>query len=247
MQPITPAGLDLLRSSLTDNNLVFLDGFHAVKHAARFGADIGLVACANEAKLQELADALAPDIAGELTSMAKAIDKKDVKKVGEMRSHWTGVWGVAARPTYTVEDILASPAPIVLLENPQNGGNIGACIRVAAAANVGGVLLTGGADPWEPAVIRGAAGLQFAVPVANLETLEGLTRPIVAIDPEGDDIATATMPDQPILAFGTEREGLSDQLKTMATTRVQLPMKEGVSSVNLAVAVGIVLYSQALR
>jgi TrmH family RNA methyltransferase len=246
MQPITPAGLELLRSSLTNNELVFLDGFHAVKHAARFGADIGLVACANEAKLTELADSLAPDIAGELTSMAKAIDKKDVKKIGEMRSHWTGVWGVAARPEYTVEDILASPGPIVLLENPQNGGNIGACIRVAAAANAGGVLITGGANIWDPAVIRGAAGLQFAVPVANLESLSDITRPIVAIDPEGDDISTAAMPDQPVLAFGTEREGLSDQLKELAASRISLPMKDGVSSVNLAVAVGIVLYSQGL-
>lgn len=247
MQPITPADLDLLRSSLTDSNLVFLDGFHAVKHAARFGADIGLVACANEAKLTELADSLAPDIAGELSGMAKAIDKKDVKKIGEMRSHWTGVWGVAKRPDYTAEAILASSGPVVLLENPQNGGNIGACIRVAAAADVGGVLITGGANLWEPAVIRGAAGLQFAVPVANLESLAGLTRPIVALDPDGDDIAEATLPDQPILAFGTEREGLSAELTALANSRVRLPMKEGVSSVNLAVAVGIVLYSAALR
>jgi TrmH family RNA methyltransferase len=246
---MTPADLELLRSSLINKDLVFLDGFHAVKHAARFGADIGLVACANEAKLQELAGALAPDIAGELTNMAKAIDKKDVKKIGEMRSHWTGVWGVAARPKYTVEGILYSPGPVVLLENPQNGGNIGACIRVAAAASAAGVLIVGGADPWEPAVIRGAAGLQFAIPIANLESLASLTnatRPIIAIDPEGADIASASIPNQPILAFGTEREGLSDQLTALANTGVRLPMKEGVSSVNLAVAVGIVLYSQAL-
>ena len=246
MQPISPADLDLLRSSLTNNELVFLDGFHAVKHAARFGADIGLVACANEAKLQELSGALAPDIAGELTAMAKSIDKKDVRKIGEMRSHWTGVWGVARRPEYTADEILKTSSPIILLEIPQNGGNIGACIRVAAAANAGGVLLTGNANPWEPAVIRGAAGLQFAIPVATLESLTNLSRPIIAIDPEGDDIATATIPAQPILAFGTEREGLSDQLKRMASTHVKLPMREGVSSVNLSVAVGIVLYSQAL-
>jgi RNA methyltransferase, TrmH family len=247
MQPITPDDLDLLRSSLTDDTLVFLDGFHAVKHALRFDAEVGLVACANEAKLDELADALAPDLAGELKGAAMAIDKRDVKKIGEMRSHWTGVWGVARRPKYTVEGILGAPGPVVLLENPQNGGNIGACIRVAAAASAGGVLLTGNADPWEPAVIRGAAGLQFAVPVANVESLAALDRPIVAIDPDGDDIGAATFPDQPILAFGTEREGLSAELTSMATTRVRLPMRAGVSSVNLSVAVGIVLYSQALR
>ena len=246
MEPISTYELDLLRSSLINDDLVFLDGFHAVKHAARFGANIPLLVCANEARLQELTDSLAPDLAHELTGAAKAIEKKDVKKISELRSHWTGVWGVARRPRYTVEGILESSKPIVLLENPQNEGNIGACIRVAAAADAGGVLLTGDSSPWNPAVIRGAAGLQFAIPVVRLETLEGIEHPIVAIDPEGDDIGSAAIPAKPILAFGTEREGLSDPLKQMAALSVRLPMKAGVSSVNLAVAVGIVLYSQAI-
>ena len=45
-------------------------------------------------------------------------------------------------------------------------GNMGACVRVAAAADAAGVLTTGGNDPWHPDALRGAAGLHFALPVA---------------------------------------------------------------------------------
>ena len=45
-----------------------------------------------------------------------------------------------------------------------------------------------------------------------------------------------------VLAFGTERDGLSDQLLAMADARVALPMRPGVSSLNLATAVSAVLY-----
>ena len=48
----------------------------------------------------------------------------------------TGVVAIARRPRVDVEAVLADPgpAPAVLLERPKNMGNIGACIRVAAAA-----------------------------------------------------------------------------------------------------------------
>jgi TrmH family RNA methyltransferase len=46
-----------------------------------------------------------------------------------------------------------------------------------------------------------------------------------------------------VLAFGTERDGLSDELLAQADARVALPMRPGVSSLNLATAVSAVLYS----
>ena len=42
-------------------------------------------------------------------------------------------------------------------------------------------------DPYSPAAVRGAAGLQFAVPVAAIDTLPDTDRPLVALDPEGID------------------------------------------------------------
>jgi TrmH family RNA methyltransferase len=95
------------------------------------------------------------------------------------------------------------------------------------------------ADPWHPVAIRGAAGLQFALPVAQVEDVPG-GRPLIAIDPDGEERAA---PRDAILAFGSERHGLSEDLRRRAAASIRIPMRPGVSSLNLATAVAAVLYA----
>ena len=100
----------------------------------------------------------------------------------------TGVVAIARRPAVDLAKALADerPSPVVLLEDPRTMGNMGACVRVAAAADAAGVLTTGSNDPWHPDALRGAAGLHFALPVAAIEALPAGDRPLVAVDPEGE-------------------------------------------------------------
>jgi TrmH family RNA methyltransferase len=131
----------------------------------------------------------------------------------------------------------------VLLEAPARLGNIGAVVRVAAAAGAAAVLTTGPHDPWHPAALRGSAGLHFALPVAQIEALPpGGARPLWAIDPDGEPVRPGTIPDRAILAFGSERRGLSAALLAAADRRVAIPMRAGVSSLNLGSAVAVILY-----
>ena len=60
-------------------------------------------------------------------------------------------------------------------------------------------------------------------------------------------LAADTLDPRAILAFGTERDGLSDALLAGAEQRVRLPMRAGVSSLNLATAVAAVLYGGYFR
>jgi len=121
-------------------------------------------------------------------------------------------------------------------------------VRVAAAAGARGVLTTGLHDPWHPDALRGAAGLHFALPVVRLDGLDGLAAaaPLVAMHPEGDPLRPGALPAGAILAFGTEREGLSDELLDRADLQLTLPMRPGVSSLNLATAVAATLYAWRL-
>ena len=141
-----------------------------------------------------------------------------------------------------------APAPVVLLEQPRNMGNIGACVRVAAAAGAGALLSTGENDPWFPDAVRGGAGLQFALPVAKVEGIEpgGGERPLLAVDPEGEPLAIGALPPRALLAFGTERDGVSTSLLERAEARVAIPMRPGVSSLNLATSVAVVLFALRL-
>jgi TrmH family RNA methyltransferase len=159
------------------------------------------------------------------------------------------VVAIARRPAVDLAALLADPrpAPLVLLEDPRTLGNMGACVRVAAAADAAGVLSTGGNDPWHPDALRGAAGLHYALPVAAIDSLPVPgDRPLVAIDPGGEELRPAELSPRAILAFGTERYGLSEALLERADARLGIPMREGVSSLNLATSVAAVLFSARL-
>jgi TrmH family RNA methyltransferase len=157
------------------------------------------------------------------------------------------VVAVARRPVQTrPEVVLAGPGHVVLLEDPRHLGNLGAVVRVAAAAGAAGVLTTGRQNPWHPDALRGSAGLHFAVPVHRIRRLTTGGRDLVALDPGADPFIPASLPAAAVLAFGAERSGLSDEIRALATHRVALPMERGVSSLNLATAVAATLYALKL-
>lgn len=224
-----------------------LEGFHALKHALRFGAEVLEAVAARPEELARLATDLAPDLAGSLAERITPVDAELLARLVPYAPR-TGVVAIARRPAVDVAATLAGgrPAPVVLLEDPRTMGNMGACVRVAAAADAAAVLTTGGNDPWHPEALRGAAGLHFALPVAQLEALPDGDRPLVAIDPEGEGADLSTIAPRAILAFGTERYGLSEELLERADARLAIPMREGVSSLNLATAVAAVLFARRL-
>jgi RNA methyltransferase, TrmH family len=162
------------------------------------------------------------------------------------RPHPTRVAALAVRPSReaNLETLRRTPraAPVVVLDNPRNLGNAGAVIRLAAGFGATGVGTTGTLDPWHPTVVRGGAGLHFATAVERLTAAELPQGPLFALDPEGDDIRAVKLPDDAVLAFGSERSGLSSEIRARADHLVALPMRPQVSSYNLATSVAMTLY-----
>jgi TrmH family RNA methyltransferase len=216
--------------------LVVLEGFHAIKHALRFGAELLGAWTAEPDALEDLRQRLAADV----EIPVEVVDTAALKAVVPRGQ----VVAVARRPAQPDPDtVLAGPGHVVLLEDPRHLGNLGAAVRVAAAAGAAGVLTIGRQNPWHPDALRGSAGLHFAVPVHRLRTVRTQGRPLIALDPQGEPLAPAAFPRAAVLAFGAERDGLSDELLAQAQRRVALPMTPGVSSLNLATAVAATLYA----
>jgi TrmH family RNA methyltransferase len=238
------------RSARRDPALTVLEGFHALKHALRFGAEVEAAVATDPAELEGLAADLAPDLAGRFEAVVGTVDPEVLAGLVPQAPR-TGVVAIARRKRADLAAALADPraAPVVLLEQPRNMGNLGACVRVAAAADAAALLTIGENDPWHPDAVRGAAGLHYALPVvAAVERApreEG--RPLLALDPEGEEIDPAAIPPRAVLAFGTERHGLSEELLAAADGRIALPMRAGVSSLNLATSVAAVLYAIRLQ
>jgi TrmH family RNA methyltransferase len=235
------------RKARRDPELTVLEGFHPLKHALRFGAEVREALALDPDGLEELARSLAPDLAGRFRARVGPTDAETLAELVPMVPR-TGVVAIARRPVLDLAATLADPrhAPVVLLEQPRNMGNIGACIRVAAAADAAAVLTTGENDPWYPDAVRGSAGLHFALPVAAVDALPESGRPLLAVDPEGERLRPGELPPRAVLAFGTERDGVSDELLERAQARVAIPMREGVSSLNLATSVAVLLFAGRL-
>jgi RNA methyltransferase, TrmH family len=233
------AAVAAVAAARRDPGRVVLEGVHALKHAIRFGAAIEVIVSADVPAMERLLAEMAPDVV------------LPVRPVALTPGAWGGVVGrdlpspalaVARRPATDAAAVLAAHGRIVVLEDPRHLGNLGAVVRVSAAAAAGGVLVVGAADPWHPTAVRAAAGLQFALPVARAGRLAETDRPVIALDAHGD--AATTLPGDALLLVGTERGGLSKALRARADRTVAIPMRDGVSSLNLATAVAVALYTR---
>ncbi|MEM8950422.1 MAG: TrmH family RNA methyltransferase [Pseudomonadota bacterium] len=221
---------------------------HALKHALRFEATIDAVYTDDLEALVDLAGTLAPDIADRLDGLAEPLPA-DVFASLAPKPPETGVLAIARRPSIDPDVFLGvtRKTPAVWLEDPAHFGNIGAVVRVAAAAGASAVFSSGRHDPWDPAALRGSAGLHFALPVIGMQGLPKQSGPLIAIDPDGERLQPSTIPAGALLAFGSERHGLSPDILGAADQRLALPMRPLVSSLNLATAVAAVLYAWRLE
>src|SRR5205807_3418803 len=116
---------DVSRARRT-RGLVVLEGFHAIKHAVRFGGEILGTWTADSHELESLRERLAPDV-----HFPVEVVNLDALKAVVSRAQ---VVAVARRPVQPDPDaVLAGPGHVVLLEDPRHLGNLGAVVRVAAA------------------------------------------------------------------------------------------------------------------
>ena len=207
-----------------------LEGFHCVKHALRFAPGLVRdVRVRSLAQARALAERLAPDVLDAL------LERAEVTEV----THHTGVEATGLLPGPDLSALRSRTSPLVLLDAPRSPGNAGAVIRVAAAAGCSGVAFTGPLDPWHPTVLRGSAGLHYALPVLRV-TAADVVGPVVVLDADGDP--SAALPADAVLVVGSERSGVGGELRARADVVLALPMQPGVSSLNLATSVAAALY-----
>lgn len=222
---------------------VLLEGVHALKHALRFGADVQVVVTADRDGLEQLLRELAPDVLPLVRERLTVVSDTRWAQLTP-RDLPSPALAVAATPRWSLEELWAARGRVVVLDRPRHLGNLGAAVRVAAAADAAGVIVIGDADPWHPTVVRGSAGLGFALPVMRLDALPAVPgRPLVALDPQGEPLHAAPLADDAVLLVGTERAGLDPRLRQLADETRSIEMRSGVSSLNLATAVAVALYA----
>ncbi|MCL2736750.1 MAG: TrmH family RNA methyltransferase [Propionibacteriaceae bacterium] len=236
-------------------SVVALEGLHALKHAVRFGAVVTDILTDDLDAAMTTADQVAPDLRALLEEQATVVPVRAFRERARGPVH-THVLAYAHPPQWRLADALpTADRPTILLDDPRNSKNLGAVVRVAAAAGAAGVLANGDVDFCDTAAVRGAAGLQWAVPCQSTPTLisdlAGYRSPLtdhrpgftlVGLDADGTPFDPSQHTGPTMFAFGSERSGLSDEVRQACDAIVSLPMAPLVSSLNLATTVSAVLY-----
>lgn len=142
---------------------------------------------------------------------------------------------------------------IVAMDGVQDPGNVGTILRTADAAGFDGALLSCAcADLYGAKTLRATMGSVFRVPVrrmddlpAALEEMKARGYAIVATELGGADFYAHCPHEKAVLVIGSEGNGVSGEVRAVATHHLALPMRGGAESLNAAVAAGIMIYEMA--
>ncbi len=138
---------------------------------------------------------------------------------------------------------------VLLLEEIQDPGNLGAILRTAAAAGVSMVVCSKGCtDVWSPKCLRGGQGAHFVLSIVeNIDLVDfanSFTGQILATSMNGVSIYNLDLTKPTALIIGNEGAGVSAALMHAATQKVSIPMQNNVESLNAAVAAGVCMYER---
>ncbi|MBN1428274.1 MAG: RNA methyltransferase [Anaerolineae bacterium] len=146
---------------------------------------------------------------------------------------------------------LAPPAELtfaLVIDAVSDPGNMGAIMRVAAAAAVPVMLVTTGTvDLTNPKVVRSAMGAHFRLPVQMLswEGVAGrLTDHVIFIaeSRHGAPYYQVDWSQPSALIVSDEAHGPSPEALQLAHARVTIPMPGGMESLNVAIASSILIF-----
>ncbi|MEP7212174.1 MAG: RNA methyltransferase [Acidobacteriota bacterium] len=140
---------------------------------------------------------------------------------------------------------------VIFLEKVNNPANLGAVIRTAEAAGAAGLIISeGSADPYSPKSLRASMGSAFRLPMmtgTELNEVQAWSKACGLISTAADISAsnshTRTDWGMPrLLVLGSEAHGLDAAVIDQMDELTSIEMDNGVESLNLAVASGIILF-----
>jgi RNA methyltransferase, TrmH family len=145
---------------------------------------------------------------------------------------------------------------VLVLEDIQDPGNVGALIRSAAAFDFDGVVLSEkSADPFGPKAVQASAGSVLSVWLRRTKDCREMIMALVqtgycciAADVNGTEPLQPVHADKLMLIVGNEGNGISKETLSCAQRVVKIPMNgKKVESLNAATSGGLCMYVLSSR
>jgi 23S rRNA (guanosine2251-2'-O)-methyltransferase len=229
-------------------------GIHAVREALRAGREMDRVLVKRGASSGALGE-----LAGELRQKGIPVQQVPVEKLNRItRRNHQGVIALLSMISYAdVTTLLPAiyesgeDPLILLLDGVSDVRNFGAIARSAECAGVHAIVIPeSGSAAVNPDAIKTSAGALHRIPVCRHRDLEDVLRFLresglrvfAATEKAGTSLYDADLRGPAALVMGSEGTGISHALLKTADQLVSIPMKGTISSLNVSVAAGVLLF-----
>lgn len=191
----------------------------------------------------------------------QAVAKASIKKFSvsnqafrrmSVREDPQGLGALVRIPERRLEDLDVGPQSLfVVLEAPKDPGNIGTVVRTVDCVGGRGIILLGnGADPYDSKSVRASMGSLFGLPVVSGVEVskfsawaKEVNMNLIGTSAKADLCYQEVSYNRPIsFLFGSEKTGMSKDLREVSHKIVQIPIFGTATSLNLASAVAVMVY-----
>ncbi len=227
-----------------ESSLLLVEGIHHVGEAVEAGWDVESVLYAPDL----LTSKFAHDLFARLNFLPQPVTQQVMESLTD-KENPQGILAIVRQKKTRLNE-LQEVTRAVALVSPQDPGNVGTILRTMDAVGADIMfLLEGGVELYHPAVVRSSMGTLFwkQVVQTSFEQFVQWARAgkyqLIGTSARGDVDYQKLVPKNPwVLVLGNEQKGLSAEQISACDFTVSLPMKGRISSLNLSVAAGVLLY-----
>lgn len=227
-----------------DSGLFLVEGIHHVGEVVEAGWDVETVIYAPDT----LTSSFAHNLISRIANKPQPVTPQVMKSLSD-KENPQGILAVV-RQRQTEISALSNWGNALALVSPQDPGNIGTIMRTMDAVGVDTLfLLDGGVELYHPSVVRASMGALFwkTIVQTSFDAFHEWAREnkyqLIGTSARGDMEYHKHVPGRTwVLVLGNEQKGLSPEQLDACDVTVSLPMLGRISSLNLSVAAGVLLY-----
>lgn len=225
---------DLKKQKHENGSLLFLDNTKIIKDALVSG-------------LKPLC-ILLEDENNEILKIASCpvykVDSKTIEQLSDSKTPQ----GVVCVTEFTQHIVEKPKTNFLVLDGLQDPGNVGTLIRTAYASGFEYVFLVDSVKITNSKLIRSSVGAIFKTKVISITRKNFInfaksnSLQLIATDMDGENIFDFKCQGQIGLVIGNEGQGVCDEMMSLCTNKVKIPMKPGIESLNASISGAIIMY-----
>jgi TrmH family RNA methyltransferase len=232
------------KKARAESGLFLVEGIHHVGEVVEAGWDVESILYAPGL----LASSFARDLITRLDTNCQPVSEQVMESMAD-KENPQGILALVHQKKTQLNELRQINRAVALV-SPQDPGNVGTILRTMDAVGADALfLLEKGVELYHPTVVRSSMGTLFWKPIVqtSFEQFAQWARAgkcqLIGTSAHGDVEYKTFMPTVPwVLVLGNEQKGLSPEQVKACDVTISLPMKGHVSSLNLSVAAGVLLY-----